>query len=67
MFITLTVNSGQLTGRSIEIVVDKIFGISYSEVLQSTVVMSDAGSSLCVKETVNEIKLKLQAIKSELK
>ena len=56
MFLTLTLANGPKVGTQIEIVVDKVFGLCYSDTIKATLVMSDSGHGVPVKEDIDTIK-----------
>lgn len=59
MLVTVTMADGQLRGQQVEIVVDKIFAVGYSEVLKCTIIMTVAGASILVQESVEIIRQKM--------
>jgi hypothetical protein len=70
MFITVTAANGAMNGKKIDLVVDKVFGVCYSETLNMTVVLSDNGANIPVQESAEVVKnlikqQKLSTIKSE--
>lgn len=64
MFIQVTAMFGQMKGQKVDIVVDKIFGITYSEVMQTTILISDTGSSIPVSESAESIKEQITHLKA---
>jgi len=60
MFIEVTAALGNMKESKIHIVVDKVFGVCYSDTLKVTVIMTDTGHSVPVKESVESIKIKLE-------
>jgi len=56
MFITLTVATGSHAGQKVELMVANIFGVTRSETLLTTLVMSVSGHAIGVKESVDEVK-----------
>ena len=55
MFIAITASvNGQK--RKVDLVVAKIFGISYSDVMGQTVILSDTGHGIPCDQSVEEVK-----------
>lgn len=64
MFIQVTATFGQMKGQKVEILVDKVFGILYSDVMQTTILISDAGATMPVDESVESIKEQIKNLKA---
>lgn len=61
MFITVTVTA-QGTKRLVDIVATKVFGVSRSEMLNSSIILSDTGHAISVEETVENVKEQLKQV-----
>lgn len=64
MFIQVTAMFGQMKGQKVDILVDKVFGVTYSDVMQSTIIISDTGSSIPVSESAESIKEQIKNLKA---